>query len=131
MEIEVQKIPEGLDCNDGPRIYPLSGKGVFEELLKASPDAATQVRQKSAVIQEISPEDLWHAEGEVAVWDCLEDLFTKPLIEFHYSLLMAGGDIVTGSATVILFSPGDGSRSRAEKQQRQRGAKVRSRLLDR
>ena len=90
MGIEVQEIAEGLDCNDGPWVYPHTGKGLLEELLKASPDAATQVRQKSAIIQEISPEDLWHAEGEVAVWDCLEDLPAKPLPEFHYSLLMAG-----------------------------------------
>jgi len=90
MGIEVQEIPKSLDCNDGPWVYLLSGKGVLEELLKASPDAATQIRQKSSVIKEVTPEDLGHAEGEMAVGNGLEHLFTKPFTKFHDPFLMAG-----------------------------------------
>jgi len=91
MGIEVQKIPKSLDCNGGPRVYPVSGKGRLEELLKAIPDGATQIREKSAVIKEVTPEDLGHAEGEVPVGHGLKDIFTEPLPKLYYSFLMTGG----------------------------------------
>ena len=55
MGIEVQEISKSLDCNDGPRIYPFSGKGVFEELLKATPGAAAQLGEKFSIIKEVTP----------------------------------------------------------------------------
>jgi len=48
----------------------------------------TKLREESAVIQEVAPEDLGYAEDEVAMGNGLEDFLTKPLPEFHYSLLM-------------------------------------------
>jgi len=48
----------------------------------------TKLREESAVIQEVAPEDLGSAEEEVAMGNGLEDFLTKPLPEFHYSLLM-------------------------------------------
>jgi len=33
--------------------------------------------------EEVTPEDLWHAEGEMAVGDGLDDLLTKPFTKFY------------------------------------------------
>jgi hypothetical protein len=72
--IEIEEIAEGLDGNDGPGAYALDGEGVLKELLKAVPATATQVNEEFTVIEEVTPEDLWDAEGEVSVGDRLEDL---------------------------------------------------------
>jgi hypothetical protein len=50
-----------------------------------------QIREEYPVIEEIAPEDLWEAEGEVPMRYGLEDLLTEPLAELHHPFLMAGG----------------------------------------
>jgi len=67
MGVEIQEIAEGLDCDDGPWISGFSGKTASERLLKTRPHAATQLGKESSVIEEVTPQDLWHAEGKVAL----------------------------------------------------------------
>jgi len=47
-------------------------RGVFDSPIMSGTSSA-----------KITPEDLWHAEGEMAVGDGLEDLLTKPFTKFY------------------------------------------------
>jgi hypothetical protein len=88
--IEVQEIPKGLDSNDCPGSSLVFWRGAKEKHLQGIPRTATQLREKLSIIEEVTPDDFRHAEGEVPVGDGLEDLLTKPLPEFHHPFLVAG-----------------------------------------
>jgi hypothetical protein len=89
--VEVEEIPEGLDSDDGPGNCLVSWTEAKERHLQGIPCTAAQFGEDFSIIEEVAPENLWDAEGEVAVGDGLEDLLTKPLTEFHHSFLVAGG----------------------------------------
>jgi hypothetical protein len=88
--VEVQEIPKGLDGDDCARRGILAANGWQKDGLKRFPCAAAQFGEEFPIIEEVAPENLWHAEGEVPVGGRFEDPLTKPLPEFHYSLLVAG-----------------------------------------
>jgi hypothetical protein len=52
----------------------ISGKGVLEELLKASPGAAAQLGEEFSIIQKVKPEDLGYAGADVAVRDGIKQV---------------------------------------------------------
>jgi hypothetical protein len=84
------KVPKGLYRynSSGQRLWvPHAGcvKG-FQSL----PSTTAEVRKQLSVIEKISPQNFWDTEHYMSVRNGLYHLPTKPLTEFHYSLLMAG-----------------------------------------
>jgi hypothetical protein len=71
MGVEIQQIPKGLDSDDCPGRGIWVGRGLQQDGLKRIPGTATQIGEKFSIIKEVTPEELWDAEGEVAVWDSL------------------------------------------------------------
>ncbi len=91
MWIESQKIVPLLAgyCNRGPWDCVFFGKDFLEKEFQSFPPARTEIGKAPSVIEEISSEDLWYAESEMAVRRGLEDFFAEPLTEFHHPLLVA------------------------------------------
>ncbi len=90
MGVEIQEIPKGLDRYDSPGSCLLFWNGDLKKSLQRFPCTVTKLREESAVIQEVAPEDLGYAEDEVAMGNGLENLLAEPLPEFHDPLLVTG-----------------------------------------
>ena len=57
--------------------------------------------------EEVTPDELWDAEGDVGVGDRLQDFFTEPFPEFHHPLLVTGRAkmaALTGKGQKILMT---------------------------
>ena len=90
VRVETQEIPKGLDGNDGAGDCIFLRDNSLEKRFQRLPCTSAQLGEESSVIEEVSPEDLGYAENEMTVRYGPKDLLTKPLPEFHLSLLMAG-----------------------------------------
>ena len=88
--VEIQEIPKGLDRYDFPESYRLFRNGDLKKGLQRSPCTVTKLREESAVIQEVAPEDLEYAKDEEAMGNSLQNLLAEPLAEFHEPLLVTG-----------------------------------------
>ncbi len=74
--IEPHEIAEALYGNHSARHCTFVMRGFLKKYLERFPTAATEIGKQAAIIKEISSENLWDAEGEVAVGHSLEDLLT-------------------------------------------------------
>ena len=88
VRVEYQKIPKGLDGNDGAGDCILLWDNGLEKHFQRVPCTSTQFGEESSVIEEVSPEDLWYAENEMTVRYSLKHFFTEPFPEFHHPFLM-------------------------------------------
>jgi len=86
--VESQKIPKGLDGNDGAGECILLRDDGLEKDFQRVPWAAAQFGEESSIIEEVFPEDLGYAKNEVTVRYGLEHFFTKPFPELHHPFLM-------------------------------------------
>jgi hypothetical protein len=52
------------------------------------PPATTQIRKQFSIVKKISAKEFRYAENKMPVRAPLQDIFTKPLTEFHHPLLV-------------------------------------------
>jgi hypothetical protein len=83
-----QEIPKGLDGNDGAGDCILLWDNSLEKDFQGVPCTSAQLREESAIIEEVSPEDFWHAKSVMAVRYGLKHFFTEPFPEFYHPFLM-------------------------------------------
>ena len=88
--VEIEEIPEGLDGNDGSGDCTSHRDHGLKKHFQRVSSATAQPGEEFSIIEKVSPEDLWYAEGEVAMGNRLQDLSTEPFSEFHNTLLMTG-----------------------------------------
>ena len=78
MGIESKKIAKRLYGDDSARNGILFRQCFLEKRLQRLPTASTKIREKAAIIEEISPQNLWYAKSEMAVRYGLKDFLAKP-----------------------------------------------------
>ena len=89
MRIKLEQIAECLNSDDCARCGGgFLACGALIKCFQRFPGAAAQIREQAAIIEEVTPQNFWYAENNMAVRNFLNDFHAQPLTKLNHPFLM-------------------------------------------